>query len=92
MSASTDVETVTLDIPVTLRVTMALPKAPPGGFQVAAEQLASEATKSLAHVSAARLKAFNEVHRVLHPALQGEILNVESLEQQAGPVTVRKAG
>lgn len=79
MTVPSPVETVVLEVPVTMRVTIAFPQAPSGDARAEAQALAADAARSFAHVSAARLHAFNEVNRLQHPALHGEVVMVESV-------------
>lgn len=79
MSATNAVETVVFEVPVTMRVTVALPQAMSPTARAEAESLAADAARSFAHVSAARLHAFNEVNRLQHPSLHGEVVMVESI-------------
>lgn len=79
MSVPSTVETIVLEIPISLRVTVAVPQALSGNARAEAASLAAEAARSFTHVSAARLNAFNEVNRLQHPAQHGEVVMVESV-------------
>ncbi|WP_448204279.1 hypothetical protein [Azospirillum sp. sgz302134] len=64
-------KTVTVAVPVTLYVTVALPDGAPAS-QLTAEAVALNAAEHFAHVSHAEISAFNEVNRV-HPLAAGTV-------------------
>ncbi|MGQ9371838.1 hypothetical protein [Azospirillum sp. A39] len=63
---------VTVDVPVTLRITVSFADAAPADQHGAAAAVAAEAAASFSHVTEARIAAFNEVHR-LHPHGPGTV-------------------
>lgn len=84
MSAKSAPEIVVVEVPVTLRVEVIFPEGPPRDSLQSAHFLAVCAAKSLTHVSAAQIHAFNEVNR-LHPFGTGEVLAVDSIVHAAAP-------
>ncbi|MCR6629861.1 MAG: hypothetical protein NVV74_07290 [Magnetospirillum sp.] len=76
MTASSANQTVVVEVPVTLRIAVAFPDGAPADARQAATELASEAARRLTHVSAPRLRAFNEVNR-LHPHGEGVLAGME---------------
>lgn len=78
MSTHSVPETIVVEIPMVMRIEVAFPDGEPRQRELAAQQLAVSAAKSLAHVSAAQISAFNEVNR-LHPSGLGEVRSVDSV-------------
>lgn len=77
MSESSVMDTVVVEVPVTLRIAVGFPEGVPADADHAARALAAEAAKSITHMSQPRLRAFNEVHRI-HPVGEGVLESVES--------------
>ncbi|TCZ64883.1 hypothetical protein EXY23_05795 [Roseicella aquatilis] len=76
-------QTLTVDVPVTFRVSIACPAGTEAEIRAAAQGLARVAVEHLAHVGAAQIDAFNEVNR-LHPHGQGRVQSVSASVQAAG--------
>ena len=70
--------TVTVELPVTLKVSVAFPGEAPADKQAAAKDLANWFAGKVLHVSHAKLDACNEVNRV-HPHAKGVVTAVDAV-------------
>ena len=66
-----------VDVPVTLSISVSFPEGQPADAQGATVAIAALAAEHFAHVSHARIAAFNEVNRI-HPHGSGVIETVTS--------------
>ncbi|MGQ9372200.1 hypothetical protein [Azospirillum sp. ST 5-10] len=73
MSVANESELVTVSVPVTFQIRVAVPAG--RNARALAEAVAAHAAERFAHVSQAQIHAFNEVNRI-HPAKAGEVAEV----------------
>jgi len=77
MSTSRASDVITVTVPATFRISVAVPGSNRADQRVIAEAIAACAAEHFAHVSEAQIRAFNEVNRI-HPHGVGMITAVIS--------------